>query len=134
MRTLLLASALALSTASPAQAARLTTPIYTQDSGGIEQCRLSYFGQQTNLPVRVTVIGYADAGPLSQSRIIRTFKMGPNNRGVQIAYQCDQVGGDLSCDNFRCVFEIPNTTHPSHFVGNACGWPDAAGNYCKVAK
>src|SRR5688500_14862719 len=57
-----LAAAVALmgaSLASPAFAqtttpTRLTTPIYFQSSGGIAQCRLGYFGQVRDLPVKIT--------------------------------------------------------------------------------
>lgn len=126
------ALALAGSLALPglAEAARLTTPIVSNNDWAAD-CRLGYFGLRRDIPVKLTFVGYADQ-PGSEVRTIKTFKMGPANRGVQLHRTCDAVGGDLACEAFRCVFEVPNGISLHDFVGNACGSEDVNGRYCQA--
>lgn len=117
-----------------AEAARLTTPIQYAPSYGGANCRLAYFGQKKSLPVRVTLVGHADQPGVSTQKI-KSFKMGPNNRGVSVVKTCDEVGGDTSCDYVRCVFDVPNNVNVFDFTGAVChpGDIDGTGKYCSAA-
>jgi hypothetical protein len=135
LRTLALAAMACAAMAQPAFAAQLTTPIYDTHGDDFAQCRLGYFGGKRDLPVKVTLVGHADLAAGWQVRSIRTFKMGPANRGVAVGKSCSPSGGDLSCERVRCVFEVPNTVRKSDFVGNVCSLTAGLdGKYCEVAK
>lgn len=131
LRALAAAAAAMVAVSGAAEAARLTTPIF-DNLDWQSDCRLSYFGRRRDIQVRVTFVGYADQ-PAHRFPVTRNFKMGPANRAVQLRKQCDPVAGDLGCEKFRCVFEVPNNIYLWDFVGNACGIGRLPGQVCAAA-
>ena len=99
--------ALALPAVAEAAGRLTTTPAYLGDYHA--HCRIAYFGQQTGVKVKMTLVGYATRAPEPVSRL---FKLGPNNRAAQLSLRCDPAGGTQGCQDTRCVFDIQDPSEP----------------------
>jgi hypothetical protein len=118
--TATLAAALALCVSpAHAQSVRFKTPI-ANVGDGFAECRIAYFGNVTNIPVTVTLIAYASADYGNQSRLIRSYKLGPLNRAVSLGRTADPPGGDVGLQDMRCVFDVV-TNEPGRYMAAACG-------------